>query len=72
MKLRRPASQLRAMIQVRLNTQPEVRSHIAADPRLVPIAGPAETHERDARGRTWDIRELVRRESLERRFRDCR
>jgi hypothetical protein len=57
------------MVQVRLNAQPEVQKRIAVDPRTAPIAGPAIGHERDVRGRNWDIKELDLGEGLERNFR---
>lgn len=69
MKPRLPAARLQAMVQVRLNAQPEVQKRIAFDPRTAPVAGVALGHERDARGRNWDITELQRGEGLERTFR---
>lgn len=57
------------MVQVRLNAQPEMQKRIAIDPSSGPLAGPVVGHERDARGRNWDIRELDRCEGLERTFR---
>lgn len=57
------------MVQVRLNAQPEVHKRIAADPHAAPIASPVTGHERDARGRNWDITGLERGEGLERTFR---
>jgi len=57
------------MVQVRLNAQPEVQKRVAADPHAAPIAGPVTGHERDTRGRNWDITGLERGEGLERTFR---
>lgn len=65
----RPAQQLRAMVQVRINAQPEVQRRAGADSRALPVVGPAFGHERDARGRNWDIASLDRGEGLERTFR---
>jgi hypothetical protein len=69
MKPRHPAIRLQAMVQVRLNAQPEVQKRIAVDPRTAPVAGPVVGHERDAQGRNWDIINLQRGEGLERTFR---
>ena len=68
-KPERPGEQLRAMVQVRLNTQPEVQRRIADNPRSAPIVGPVAAHERDARGRSWNIVELQGGYGLERTFR---
>lgn len=57
------------MVQVRLVTQPEAQRRIAQSPSLVPEAGPVTEHDRDNRGRNWDILELERGEGLERTFR---
>lgn len=65
----RSAQHLRAMVQVRLITQPEVQRRIAESPRGAPEAGPVLGHERDVHGRNWDIRELQRGDGLERTFR---
>lgn len=65
----RPAVQLRAMVQVRLNAQPEVQRRVAVDPLCVPVVGQVERHERDALGRNWNITQAVNREGLERTFR---
>jgi hypothetical protein len=65
----RPGVQLRAMVQVRLNAQPEVQQRLAVDPRLVPIVGLVVAHDRDSRGRNWDVVDLDRGEGLERTFR---
>lgn len=69
MKPRLPAARLQAMVQVRLNAQPEVQKRIDVDPRTAPIAGPVVGHERDLRGRNWDITGLDRGEGIERTFR---
>lgn len=69
MKARLPATRLQAMVQVRLNAQPEVQKRIAADARTAPVVGQPTGHERDARGRNWDITTLERDEGLERTFR---
>lgn len=57
------------MVQARLNAQPEVQRRVTADPRSVPVVGPALGHERDSRGRNWDIANLDRGDGLERTFR---
>jgi hypothetical protein len=69
MKPRLPAARLQAMAQVRLNAQPEVQNRIAVDPRTAPVAGLAVGHERDERGRNWDIKDLDRGDGMERIFR---
>lgn len=69
MKPRVPAVRLQAMVQVRLNAQPEVQKRLAAEPPSGPVVGPAIGHERDARGRNWDILGLDRGDGLERTFR---
>jgi membrane peptidoglycan carboxypeptidase len=68
-KASRSAAHLRAMVQVRLITQPEAQRRIAESPQLAPEAGQVISHERDSRGRNWDIQELQRGEGLERTFR---
>lgn len=65
----RSAQHLRAMVQVRLITQPEAQRRIAQSPSLAPEAGPITAHERDTKGRNWDIRELRRGEGMEDAFR---
>lgn len=65
----RPGEQLRAMVQVRLIAQPEVQRRIAESPRNAPVVGPAKRHERDDKGRSWDIEELSGGAGLERTFR---
>jgi hypothetical protein len=65
----RPAVQLRAMVQVRLNAQPEVQRRVATDPHSVPVVGQVVGHERDALGRNWNIAQVEQCEGLERTFR---
>lgn len=65
----RSAQHLRAMVQVRLITQPEAQRRIAQSPQLAPEAGAVVAHDRDAKGRNWDIPDLQRGEGLERTFR---
>ncbi len=69
MKPRLPAVRLQAMVQVRLNAQPEVQRRVTEDPRAVPVVGPVVGHERDSRGRNWDIARLEQGEGLDRTFR---
>lgn len=68
-KPERPAEQLRAMAQVRLIAQPEVQRRIAESPRGAPVVGPAKRHDRDDKGRSWDIDHLDGGAGLERTFR---
>lgn len=42
---------------------------MAQSPSLAPEAGPVTAHERDPKGRNWDIQELQRGEGLEDTFR---
>ncbi len=64
-----PAVRIQAMVQVRLNAQPEVQRRVAADPGSKPVVGPVQAHERDVLGRNWNISEVERAEGLERTFR---
>lgn len=65
----RSAQHLRAMVQVRLITQPEAQRRIGQSPSLAPEAGPVTAHERDTKGRNWDIQGLHRGDGLEDTFR---
>jgi hypothetical protein len=57
------------MVQVRINTQPEVQRRTCADPHGIPVVGQVLRHERDAAGRNWDIKHLEHSQGLERTFR---
>lgn len=69
MKARLPPARLQAMVQVRLNAQPDVQKRATVDPRALPVVGAVVGHARDSRGRNWDITDLERGEGLERTFR---
>lgn len=68
-KRTRPAEQLRAMVQVRIDSQPEVQRRTCLDPRGVPVVGAVQRYELDAQGRNWDIKDLEHGQGLERTFR---
>lgn len=57
------------MVQVRINTQPEVQRRTCAHPNGIPLVGAVLRHERDALGRNWDIKDLANGQGLERTFR---
>lgn len=57
------------MVQVRLNAQPDVQRVIAIAPSEVPVVGYPMAHERDVRGRSWNIKELRGGDAQARTFR---
>jgi hypothetical protein len=54
----RSGERLRAMVQARLNAEPEVNCRVAESPRDAPVVGVPRAHERDLLGRNWNITEL--------------
>lgn len=51
----RTPEQLRAMVQIRLNTELAREGHGAGANTVAPVVGMPELHRRDVLGRNWDI-----------------
>ncbi len=56
MREKRTATQLRAMVQVRLDALPEVIEVTRRRPELAPVVGSVERTWVDVQGRNWDLR----------------